>query len=122
MTVLIHEENFRANLARVRERIASVCEAVGRAAGDVTLLPVTKSWPAEIARMAFRAGFGVVGDQPADGSAPVVPDQAYTAQAKVIVDQFEDVFRNRPFIIPPLGSCRVTQAAKIRSNNMEMFR
>lgn len=39
-------ESLRANLARVRERIAQAALAAGRPADSVTLVAVTKNWPA----------------------------------------------------------------------------
>ncbi|MFP6887659.1 MAG: YggS family pyridoxal phosphate-dependent enzyme [Opitutales bacterium] len=46
----------------VRKRIAEVCETCGRSPDEVALLPVTKTWPAEAARMAFTAGLPTVGE------------------------------------------------------------
>ncbi|MFT4512092.1 MAG: pyridoxal phosphate enzyme (YggS family) [Planctomycetota bacterium] len=45
-----------ANFAQVRERIASACEAAGRAFGDVELLAVSKYNPADAVREALAAG------------------------------------------------------------------
>ena len=45
-----------ANLQAVRERIAAACAAAGRPAGDVTLLAVSKTWPAAAVREAAAAG------------------------------------------------------------------
>ncbi|GAA0618532.1 YggS family pyridoxal phosphate-dependent enzyme [Sporichthya brevicatena] len=39
-------EELAANLAAVRERIAAACGAAGRDPADVTLIAVTKTWPA----------------------------------------------------------------------------
>ncbi|MCQ4081513.1 YggS family pyridoxal phosphate-dependent enzyme [Streptomyces sp. RB6PN25] len=46
-----------ANLARVEERIAAACEAAGRERKDVTLIVVTKTYPASDVR--FLAELGV---------------------------------------------------------------
>jgi pyridoxal phosphate enzyme (YggS family) len=46
-----------ANLARVEERVARACDAAGRARADVTLIVVTKTYPAEDVRI--LAGLGV---------------------------------------------------------------
>ena len=40
-------DELAANLAEVRERVARACERVGRDPGEVTLLAVTKTFPAE---------------------------------------------------------------------------
>lgn len=45
-----------ANLARVRERIAASAARAGRQAEDVTLVAVSKTFPAEAIRAAWEAG------------------------------------------------------------------
>ena len=45
------------NLAEVRARIASACAAAGRASGEVTLIAITKTFPA--ADVALLAGLGI---------------------------------------------------------------
>ena len=45
-----------ANLARVRERIASACARAGRRPEDVTLVAVSKTFPLEAIRAAHAAG------------------------------------------------------------------
>ncbi len=47
-----------ANLAEVRARIAAACAAAGRDPGAVTLVAVTKTWPADDVRV--LAGLGVL--------------------------------------------------------------
>ena len=59
---MINSEVFLNNLIEVKTRIAKACDASGRAPEEVALLPVTKTWPAEAARMAFSAGFCSVGE------------------------------------------------------------
>lgn len=49
-------ETFAANLAMVHRRIAAACEQAGRPIDSVRLLPVTKTVPAEILRLAWSAG------------------------------------------------------------------
>jgi len=49
-------ERFAANLALVHRRIAAACEHVGRPIDSVRLLPITKTVPAEILRLAWAAG------------------------------------------------------------------
>lgn len=65
-----------ANLAAVRERIAAACRAAGREPGSVTLVAVTKTYPAEdVARLA-ELGVHDVGenrDQEAAPKAAAVP-------------------------------------------------
>ncbi|MEW1865934.1 YggS family pyridoxal phosphate-dependent enzyme [Streptomyces sp. NPDC088194] len=50
-------EEIAANLAVVRERIARACEAAGRRHDEVTLIVVTKTYPAEDVRV--LSGLGV---------------------------------------------------------------
>jgi len=52
------EEVIAANLATVRSRIAAACEAAGRPPGGVTLIAVTKTFPASDVRL--LAGLGVL--------------------------------------------------------------
>ncbi len=50
------EEEVRANLDGVRQRIVSACVAAGRAPESVTLIVVTKNFPASDVRIARRTG------------------------------------------------------------------
>ncbi|UVF20462.1 YggS family pyridoxal phosphate-dependent enzyme [Microvirga terrae] len=54
--------SFRANLAAVEERIARACARAGRDRPSVRLLPVTKTVPAHILRLAFEAGIHSFGE------------------------------------------------------------
>jgi pyridoxal phosphate enzyme (YggS family) len=51
-----------ANLQAVKSRIAAACVAAGRAPGGVTLLAVSKTWPAEAVRQAADAGQKAFGE------------------------------------------------------------
>lgn len=51
-----------AGLAAVRERIAAACAAAGRASEDVTLVVVTKYFPASDVRLLFDLGVADVGE------------------------------------------------------------
>jgi pyridoxal phosphate enzyme (YggS family) len=51
------EDELAGNLAEVRARIASACASAGRAADEVTLIAITKTFPA--ADVALLAGLGV---------------------------------------------------------------
>lgn len=55
-------ETFRANADAVLARIAAACASVGRPASEVTLLAVTKTFPAEAAGYALRYGLQAVGE------------------------------------------------------------
>ena len=53
---------FRANLASVVERIARACLRAGRERASVRLLPITKTVPAPILRLAYEAGIHAFGE------------------------------------------------------------
>lgn len=53
---------FAANLKVVQERIAAACHRGGRNPGDVRLLPVTKTVPANVLRLAHAAGISEFGE------------------------------------------------------------
>ena len=48
--------NLQANLLAVRRRIEEACAAAGREAGEVSLLAVSKTWPAETVAAAAACG------------------------------------------------------------------
>ncbi|MDQ8186456.1 YggS family pyridoxal phosphate-dependent enzyme [Pelagicoccus sp. SDUM812002] len=60
--MLISFEDFQANLAQVMGQIAAACRKVGRKPESVTLLPVTKNHPVDVARYAWEAGLRSVGE------------------------------------------------------------
>ncbi len=55
-------ESFRLNLADVQRRIAAACARAGRCPTTVRLLPITKTVPAPILRMAHAAGIASMGE------------------------------------------------------------
>ncbi|WP_129839293.1 YggS family pyridoxal phosphate-dependent enzyme [Streptomyces sp. RFCAC02] len=71
------EVELAANLARVEERVARACAAAGRAREDVTLIVVSKTYPADDVRI--LAGLGV--HQFAENR-----DQEAAAKAAVLAD------------------------------------
>lgn len=65
-----------ANLAEVRARIAAACTAAGRPPGEVTLVGITKTWPASDAALLRDLGVTDLGenrDQEAVPKAAAVP-------------------------------------------------
>lgn len=50
------DEQIAHNLAAVRQQMAAACQRAGRAPGDVLLVAVTKTVPAEAVRAAWRLG------------------------------------------------------------------
>ncbi len=71
------ESVFRTNLAAVESRITDACVRAGRARTSVRLLPITKTVPAHVLRLAFRAGIRDFGEnkiQEATGKREVLSD------------------------------------------------
>ncbi|MFD5072459.1 YggS family pyridoxal phosphate-dependent enzyme [Streptomyces sp. NPDC058369] len=64
------KEQLAANLARVEERIASVCAAAGRAREEVTLIVVTKTYPASDVRILHGLGVRQVAENRDQDAAP----------------------------------------------------
>jgi pyridoxal phosphate enzyme (YggS family) len=59
---MLPAETIAANLRVVEERIAAACARAGRARNDVTLVAVSKTFPAEAVTAAFAAGVTDVGE------------------------------------------------------------
>jgi hypothetical protein len=59
---MIPEADLRANLRAVEARIEAAAGRAGRSPGDVRLIAVTKSHPAELVRLAYRAGLRDFGE------------------------------------------------------------
>jgi len=55
-------DELRANLKAVQARIAAACEAVGRPGDDVTLIAVTKTFPASDVRLLVELGVTDIGE------------------------------------------------------------
>lgn len=64
------EDELAANLVRVRERIAAACSAAGRAREDVTLIVVTKTYPASDVRILSELGVRHVAENKDQDAAP----------------------------------------------------
>ena len=56
------QESIRQNLERVSERIAAAAARAGRTAGEITLIGVSKTQPAEAIQQAFAAGLRHFGE------------------------------------------------------------
>ena len=54
--------SIAANLARIRERIARAAERAGRRADEITLVAVSKTFPAEAVRAAYELGLREFGE------------------------------------------------------------
>ena len=67
-----------ASLAQVRARISAACQAAGRPAGDVTLIAITKTFPASDIRLLSSLGVRDVGENRDQEAAPKVAEVADT--------------------------------------------
>jgi pyridoxal phosphate enzyme (YggS family) len=70
-----------ANLATVRERIAAACEAAGRPPGEVTLVAVTKTYPAEDVLRLAALGVPDIGENRDQEAAPKAAEVAAAGTA-----------------------------------------
>ncbi|MEU1438027.1 YggS family pyridoxal phosphate-dependent enzyme [Streptomyces sp. NPDC005786] len=64
------KEQLAANLAQVEERIASACAAAGRKREEVTLIVVTKTYPASDVRIVHELGVRHVAENRDQDAAP----------------------------------------------------
>jgi PLP dependent protein len=55
-------DELAVRLAAVRERISAACKAAGRTADEVTLIAVTKTWPASDVRLLNELGVRDIGE------------------------------------------------------------
>ena len=60
------DKNLAVQLNQVSERIALAAGRAGRSPADITLVAVTKTWPAEVVVAAYRAGIRQVGENRAE--------------------------------------------------------
>src|SRR5581483_6499268 len=73
---MYRKQEIASNLAAVRERIAAACASAGRAFDEVTLIAVTKTYPASDAAILGELGVLDIGenrDQEAAPKAALVP-------------------------------------------------
>ena len=67
-------DRIRANLAVVKERLSTSAAQSGRAEEDVTLVVVSKTWPAEIVQAAVEAGANTLGENRVQEAQSKIPD------------------------------------------------
>ncbi len=109
-------EDVAAGLAAVRERIARACGDVGREADEVTLVVVTKFFPADDVRLLADLGVAHVGEnrhQEAEAKAAACADLALTwhyigglqSNKAAAVTSYADVVQSvdRAKLVGPLG-------------------
>ncbi|MBV9092389.1 MAG: YggS family pyridoxal phosphate-dependent enzyme [Streptosporangiaceae bacterium] len=63
-------QELAARLAVVRKRIAAACDAAGRDAAEVTLVAVTKTFPASDVRLLYGLGVADIGENRDSEAAP----------------------------------------------------
>ncbi|ASY35410.1 MULTISPECIES: YggS family pyridoxal phosphate-dependent enzyme [unclassified Streptomyces] len=120
------KEQLAANLAKVEERIAKACAAAGRSRGDVTLIAVTKTYPASDVRLLSSLGVEQVGenrDQEAGPKAAACADlpltwhfigQLQTNKAKSVARYASYVHSvDRARLAAPLGAAAVREGREI---------
>jgi pyridoxal phosphate enzyme (YggS family) len=76
---MLDPEQIRANYAAVASRVRAACERAGRGASEVTIVAVSKTFPAEAASAAIAAGARDLGEnrvQEARDKKPVVSGSA----------------------------------------------
>jgi PLP dependent protein len=72
----VREEEIAAGLAAVRERIGTACAAAGRDPGGVTLVVVTKTYPATDVQVLAKLGVTDVGENRDQEAAPKAEEVA----------------------------------------------
>lgn len=55
-------DTLQQNIAAVRKRIEAACLVAGRSIDEIRLLPVSKTHPPEVLRLAYQAGIGEFGE------------------------------------------------------------
>lgn len=68
------EDIIARNAFKVRRRIAEICEQYGRNVGDITIVAVTKGFPAVTIRNAVVLGFGDIGENRIQEAEPKIAE------------------------------------------------
>lgn len=69
-------EQIRANLRAVRDRIETACDKAGRDPAEVTMIAVTKTYPAEDVRILASSGVTDIGENRDQEAAPKAAETA----------------------------------------------
>lgn len=115
-------EELAASLAAVRDRIVTACQAAGRQPDEVTLIAVTKTFPAQDVRRLAALGvtdFGENRDQEASLKASLVPGVRWHFLGRLqrnkarSVARYADVVHSvdRPELVDSLDAARVAARA-----------
>jgi pyridoxal phosphate enzyme (YggS family) len=116
-------DELAASLAAVRDRIATACQAAGRQPDEVTLIAVTKTFPAQDVRRLAALGvtdFGENRDQEASLKASLVPGVRWHFVGRLqrnkarSVARYADVVHSvdRPELVESLDAARVAARAE----------
>ena len=68
------EERLAANIARVRSRIEEAAGKVGRSAGEITLVAVSKTVPVELVEIAYNLGVTDFGENRVQDALPKIAE------------------------------------------------
>jgi pyridoxal phosphate enzyme (YggS family) len=68
------KDDIRQNLIELRGRIADACEKYHRDADDITIVAVTKKWPASVVRTAVAAGLHDIGESRIQEAEPKITE------------------------------------------------
>src|SRR5207248_641767 len=68
------EERLAANIARVRSRIEEAAGKVGRSAGEITLVAVSKTVPVELVEIAYNLGIADFGENRVQDALPKIAE------------------------------------------------
>ena len=72
------------NLVELRARVASACQKSGRSAGEVAIIGVTKTHPAELIREAVAAGIVHIGENRIQEAEPKIRELGHIARWHMI--------------------------------------
>jgi pyridoxal phosphate enzyme (YggS family) len=78
------KDDIRENLIELRGRIAEACEKYDRDTDDITIVAVTKTWPASMVRMAVSAGLHDIGESRIQEAEPKLAEAGSIARFHLI--------------------------------------
>lgn len=118
-------DDLRANLEHVQERIEKACQAAGRAADEVTLVAITKTFPVSDVRALADLGVTDVGEnreQELKEKAPDCPDLAWHFVGQLQSKKSRSVVRyasvvhsvDRPALVDALSKAAVAEQKGVR--------
>ena len=78
------KDDIRENLIELRGRVADACEKYHRDTDDITIVAVTKTWPASMVRMAVAAGLHDIGESRIQEAEPKITEAGPIARFHLI--------------------------------------